>query len=96
MIDNENVPYDEIEDFAAIVNGLAPQRYIDIVNKNGKKKYTPEEENARLRKAVKLLTDLMAINHPEIVNTPEYRELIEYYNDFEGIKAEAKKRLNIN
>ena len=87
---------DNKKDFLSVNNGLAPKRYIDSVNERGKQKYTPEEENARLRKAVKLLADLMAINHPEIGNMPEYQELIEYYNDFESIKAEAKARLNIN
>ena len=87
---------DEKKDFLSIENDLAHERYIDSVNENGEKKYTPEEENARLRKAVKLLASLMVINHPEILYTSEYKELIEYYEDFEGIKAEAKSRLNIN
>lgn len=87
---------DEKKDFLSVENDLAYERYIDSVNENGKKKYTPEEENARLRKAVKLLASLMVINHPEILYTSEYKELIEYYEDFEGIKAEAKSRLNIN
>ena len=87
---------DEKKDFLSVENDLAHERYIDSVNENGEKKYTPEEENARLRKAVKLLASLMVINHPEILYTSEYKELIEYYEDFEGIKAEAKSRLNIN
>ena len=87
---------DEKKDFLSVENDLAPKRYIDSVNENGKKKYTAEEENARLRKAVKLLANFVALNHPEIVYMPEYKELIEYYDDYEQIKAEAKARLNIN
>lgn len=84
------------EIFLSQANDLTKKHYTDMVNAQGKKKYTAEEENARLRKAVKLLANFVALNHPEIVYMPEYKELIEYYNDYEQIKAEAKARLNIN
>ena len=87
---------EKMKDFLAIENGYQHERYVDTVNEEGKKKYTAEEENARLRKAVKLLIDLVAINHPNVLYTDEYKELVEYYNDFEAIKKATKDRLNIN
>ena len=84
------------KDFLAIINGLERERYVDCVNEQGKQKYTAEEENARLRNAVKLLIDLITINHPNVLYTNEYKELMEYYNDFEEIKQATKDRLNIN
>lgn len=86
----------ELEDFLAIENGLQKEQYIDSVNEQGREKYTPEEENARLRKVVYALVNLMAISHPEILTLPEYKELLEYYYDYEGIKAQVKARLNMN
>lgn len=83
------------KDFLAITNNLSNERYVDCVNEDGREKYTIEEECARLRKVVKLLTDLMVINHPDILEAPEYKELIEYYNDFEDIKTNNKRRLGI-
>lgn len=84
------------KDFLAIKNGYQHERYVDCVNEQGKKKYTPEEENARLRKAVKLLIDIIVINHPNVLYTEEYKEIVEYYNDFEAIKQSNKERLKIN
>ena len=84
------------KDFLATTNELSHERYVDCVNEQGKKKYTPEEENARLRKAVKLLIDIITINHPNVLYTDEYKELVEYYNDFEAIKQANKERLKIN
>lgn len=86
---------ERMKDFLAIANDLSNERYVDCVNEAGREKYSTEEECARLRKVVKLLADLMVINHPDIIDASEYKELIEYYNDFENIKANTKNRLGI-
>ena len=83
------------KDFLSIANDLTHERYTDCVNEEGRTLYTPEEENARLRKAVNMLISIVSVSHPEIFYMPEYKELIEYYNDFEEIKRKIKERIII-
>lgn len=81
-------------DFLANLNGFTQERYIDEVNRLGGEKFTPEEENGRLRKAVYCLATIVAVNHPEILNLPIMKELIEYYEHYEEVKRIIKQRMN--
>ena len=80
----------------AKANGKTHARRIDLINARGKKAITPEEENARARKAIYVLLTLMAKQHPEIKELPEYKEAIEWFETFESIKAEVDIDLGID
>ena len=80
----------------AKANGLTNKRRTDLINEQGKKAITPEEESARARKAIHLLLTLVAEEHPHIKDLPAYKEALEWFETFEAIKAEVDTDLGIN
>lgn len=87
----ENIIKNEL----AKANGLTEKRRIDLINEKGKKAITPEEEKARLRKAVYTLVTLMESLHPELASNPAIVEMKEYYSTYEQIKKDVKEEIGI-
>ena len=79
----------------AKANGLERKRRTDIINERGRRAITPEEEKARLRKAVYTLVTLMESMHPELSSDPAVVELKEYYGIYEQIKKDVKEEIGI-
>lgn len=79
----------------AKANGLEAKRRTDLINEQGKKTITPEEESARARKAIHLLLTLVAEQHPSIKELPAYKEALEWFETFEKIKVEVDTDLGI-
>ena len=82
-------------DFLDLVqkNELSDDLKTDLINALGGKEITPEEEKARLRKAVHTLIAYMEKLHPEIGNEPDIIQLKEYFELYEGIKSTVKEAI---
>lgn len=87
---------ESIKNALAKANGLERERYIAIVNEKGKRAYTPNEENAILRKMVFMLLQRELERNPSIAETKEYAEYIAYNDFYENTKKEARAILNIS
>lgn len=87
---------DKLKNFLAGVNGVEEKRRVDLVNERGKRAIRPEEELARLRKAVYTLTCCMELLHPEIADKKEIVEMKEYFSLYEGIKREVSEEFSEN
>ena len=85
----------EKQDFLAIINKLSTEKYIDDVNASGKEKFSSEEENARMRKMMKCVVDILVARWPDLAKEKSYQEFMEYYVFFENTKANIKERLRI-
>lgn len=76
-------------------NGKLREHYIQRVTDEGKKSIRPEEENARLRKAVYMLLTYMQRNHPEIADEAAFKEMVDYFGCYENIKETVRKELGM-
>lgn len=75
------------------LNGLAEDRYRQIVAEDVAKEISPSEENAILRKAVAYLFELIATLHPDEVRNEEFRA---YHAKVEEIKRHAKAEMEVD
>ena len=75
------------------LNGLAEDRYRQLVAEDVAKEIPPSEENAILRKAVAYLFELIATLHPDEVRNEEFRA---YHAKVEEIKRHAKAEMEVD
>lgn len=87
---------EKMKNHLADINGKKDERKVDLINERGKEAITPEEEKARLRKAVYTLVSYMERLHPEIADEPAIVELKDYFGIYEDIKREVKAELGLS